>query len=123
MSLIVTLSGCMYVYNSISAYIRARKGCQVSFSVPPSSISVRWNPLSLSLNVEPTYFPPPVSWQSEIPRDPPVSTSPPTLSVEVTEACNDAHPLLSAVGIELMSSCLLSNGDMKSCPKNKDVHL
>lgn len=68
-------------------------------------------------------FPPPVSWQSEIPRDPPVSTSPPTLSVEVTEACNDAHPLLSAVGIELMSSCLLSNGDMKSCPKNKDVHL
>ena len=66
---------------------------------------------------------PPVSWQSEIPRDPLVSTSHPTLSVEVTEACNDAHPLLSVMGIELMSSCLLSNGDMKSCPKNKDVHL
>lgn len=70
-----------------------------------------------------THLFPPVSWQSEIPRDPPVSTSPPTLSVEVTEACNDAQPLLSVMGIELMSSCLLSNGEMKSCSKNKDVHL
>lgn len=59
--------------------------------------------------------PPPVSWQSEIPRDPPVSISSLTLSVDVTEACNDGQLLLSVMGIELMSSCLLNNGDMKSC--------
>lgn len=99
----------MCVYNSISAYIISRNGCQVSFfclSQPYFSEMASFTERRAHLS-PPTA---PVSWQSETPRDRPVS-----VSVEVTETCNDGQLLLSVMGIELMSSCLLSSGDMKSC--------